>query len=83
MNNGKILYFSCPWCDGSIQIFQKELNCKIFRHALHKTTQQPINPHAPKHECEDLVTKGKVYGCAKPFKIIGDSKYKIEKCDYI
>jgi len=84
MEVGDLIIFDCPWCQGTVQVKKSELNCKIFRHAIIKTTNQQINPHAPKHECEDLVAKGKVYGCAKPFKITGSvGSFKIEKCDYI
>ena len=62
-----MIRFLCPWCNGDIEVKESELNCKIFRHAIYKSTQEPINPHSPKHECEDLITKGNVYGCAKPF----------------
>ncbi len=76
----RILNFNCPWCNGNIEVKESELNCKIFRHAIYKTTHQQINPHAPKHECEDLVSKGKVYGCAKQFKVITtENGYEVEK----
>jgi len=41
---------------------------------------EPINPHMPKHQCDQLVLEGKVLGCAKPFRFSGNS---VDKCDYI
>lgn len=75
----------CPHCEGQIQIFKKEINCTIFRHAVFKDTFHQINPHASKDECEQLLSYGKVIGCCKPFKlnIKNNGCYEPEICDYI
>lgn len=41
---------------------------------------EPINPHMPKEQCDELVKQGKVLGCAKPFRLIGNH---VDICDYI
>ena len=74
-----MMYVICPHCDALVEI--KELNCRIFRHAIMKKTHKQINPHASKSECERLFKQGKVYGCAKPFRIDEDGNAVI--CDYI
>ncbi len=75
---------NCPHCDEFIIINQRDLNCAIFRHAVYKENYQPINPHAPQAECETLVANGRVFGYAKPFRIIEQhDKWIIEPCDYI
>jgi hypothetical protein len=76
------LIITCPHCQENILI--EQLNCKIFRHAVLKTTNQQINQHASKSECDDFVSNNLVYGCGKPFKIIEtNQEYKVEICDYI
>jgi len=59
----------------------KDLNCRIFRHAVYKETGEPIPPHAPKEECDRLFDNGLIYGCGKPFRI--NENNDIEVCDYI
>lgn len=68
----------CPHCND--QIIIEQLNCCIFRHGVKKDTFQPINPHAPKSDCDYLVENNLIYGCSKPFKIV-DNIAVI--CDYI
>jgi len=76
------LIIVCPHCQELVLI--EQLNCKIFRHAMFKTTGQQIDPHSPKEICDELVKQNKVYGCGKPFLIIEeDSKYVAIICDYI
>jgi hypothetical protein len=71
--------FICPHCTGEILVHNNELNCRIFRHAVLKNGNQ-INPHAPKEECERLIKNNEIYGCGKPFQVIGD---KAVECDYL
>jgi hypothetical protein len=73
------LIVTCPHCN--IPIIIDELNCKIFRHGVFKNTNQQINPHASKIECDDYITNDLIYGCGKPFKIIDNNN--VEICDYI
>jgi len=76
------LIIVCPHCQELVLI--EQLNCKIFRHAMFKTTGQQIDPHSPKEVCDELVNENKVYGCGKPFLIIEeDGKYVAIICDYI
>jgi len=80
-NKGK-LYFECPWCGGTVEIMNTQINCGIFRHATYKTSGQQIPPHASRDECERLIDQ--VFGCAKPFQISCiDSSLVIKECDYI
>ncbi len=78
------LIFECPHCKLQFMVNEKELNCRIFRHAVFKANMEQINPHLPKKECDELVEKDLVIGCAKPSQIIkkGDEYVAIE-CDYI
>lgn len=74
------MILSCPSCNDLVYIDRSDINCGIFRHAVMKTTMEPIDPHASFETCELLVYKGLVYGCAKPFRIIDDVAYR---CEYI
>lgn len=69
---------SCPHCNLGIIVASNEINCKIFRHGVHKLNGQQINQHACKEEAERLVNEDKIFGCGKQF--IFDGK-KIEKCE--
>ncbi len=72
----------CPHCEMFVYI--EQINCGIFRHAVHKHTNEPINPHSSQQECERLLRENLVYGCAKPFRILTkDDTYITEICDYI
>jgi len=74
----------CPHCQSPIYIKHNDFNCHIFRHAVYKHNNQPINPHLPKHECDQLKINDTVYGCAKPFCLVNkNGKYIAEICDYI
>ena len=48
-------------------------------------TGKQIDPHSNKEVCDELVKTNKVFGCAKPFKLVRvDSfNYIAVKCDYI
>ena len=76
--------FTCPHCQGSIIVERNELNCRIFRHGVYKQTGQPIPPHAPKEECDRLVTSQMIDGCGKPFRVEGEHEtIRAIPCDYI
>jgi len=76
-------YFSCPHCNDDIVVNIKELNCRIFRHAIYKHNYEQVNPHLSKKDCDSLVENNKVYGCCKPFEIISrDNKLFVTVCDY-
>lgn len=74
----------CPHCKQTIEII--EINCGIFRHGAYKETGKQIDPHMSKEDCDALVIKGLIYGCGRPFRIVGSSDNSniiIEICDYI
>ena len=62
------IYVKCPYCDGMVEVHQSEINCAIFRHAVDMNFE-PISPHMPKPQCDELVNGKKIYGCAGPFKL--------------
>ena len=53
----QITYFICPHpgCGGMVEVPPNQLNCKIFRHGIYKTTipntivkkGTQVHPHAP------------------------------------
>lgn len=77
-------YFQCPHCDTMVQVPINELNCRIFRHAVFKSDNQPINPHLDKANCDHLFSTGQIYGCAKPIQVVSlNNKLFAVACDYI
>jgi len=72
--------FSCPHCNATIIVDKNDINCRIFRHGIIKTSNKQIDPHSPHDYCEMLVKNNLIYGCGKPF--IFNEEY-VEKCDYI
>jgi len=80
---GGVYCFFCPHCHGPTQILNNQVNCRIFRHAVYVSNNIPINPHMSKNQCEELVEKGLVRGCAKPFEFIScNNGYKVQVCEY-
>ena len=74
----------CPHCDLLIFVYFKELNCRIFRHGIYKTTLKQIDPHLPKIDCDRLKTNDEIIGCGKPFVIVNIRTTPIAvSCDYI
>lgn len=74
----------CPHCELLIQILYKEINCKIFRHAIYKSTFKQIDPHLSKEDCDALIRENKIIGCGKPFEIKQiENDWNAYKCDYI
>lgn len=79
-----LLIIVCPHCREPVMIHSREINCAIFRHAVFKDTFQQIPPHASQELCEKWVRKGRIYGCAKPFRLVKQGEtYLAEICDYI
>jgi hypothetical protein len=80
-----IYFFKCPHCNNYIAVEKNQVNCGIFRHAVYKNDNNPIDPHATKNICDELVKTDKVYGCAKPFKLVimNDGTNYVTSCDYI
>jgi hypothetical protein len=78
------LEFVCPHCKEFLIVNTSEINCGIFRHGVFKETNQQINPHETKANCDMYVEKNIVYGCAGPFAITKkNGQYEISICDYI
>lgn len=77
-------FFLCPHpeCLGPVLVKRNEVNCKIFRHAVFKSTNKQVNPHLPKEKCDELLQKDLIYGCCKPF-LLDIENDKVEICDYI
>ena len=76
--------FMCPHCLQFILVHKNDLNCRIFRHAVYKDNFQPINPHATKEVCDELLNTNKIFGCSKPFRIIEvNGSLFVEECSYI
>jgi len=74
----------CPHCELEIIIYKNEINCAIFRHGVLKGSGIQIGPHSSKEECDNLVSKELLYGCAKPFRLVKNEKeYNAEICEYI
>jgi len=82
------LIISCPHCQHSVQLFQRDFKCKIYRHGVYKDTYQQIPPHLHKEECDRLVQENLIYGCGKPFQLISKQENNVTywsaiKCGYI
>lgn len=78
------IILECPHCNQPIMVYEKELNCRIFRHGIYRKTYKQIDPHLEKPACDALLEKKEIYGCGKPFRIVAkNGDYSIEKCDYI
>jgi hypothetical protein len=72
----------CPHCKLQIEIV--EVNCAIFRHGVYKETQQQMNPHTPKTECDSAFQENRIYGCGKPFRLVkNNDTFEAIVCDYI
>lgn len=82
--DSQMFVFNCPHCLGTITVHVSEVNCRIFRHAVYKSTGEPVNPHASQQELNMLLQTNQVYGCAKPFRIVQVGGVgHAESCDYI
>ena len=80
------LFFICPHenCQFQILVYKNEINCGIFRNAVYKDSNLPVNPHASKLECETLVQLNLVVGCCHPFQILRhNNTYSVQVCDYV
>lgn len=75
----------CPHCHEPILLYQHEINCKIYRHAVLKKTLKQIDPHSSKEQCDYYINNDLIYGCGKPFKIefTEDDDITLMICEYI
>ena len=82
---GNSYFFECPHCDGPIEVEKHAVACRIFRHASFKRPNcEPIPPHTPKAQCEELLTQNLVHGCTRPFLFVfAQPQNYVEICDYI
>lgn len=82
---GDFYFFKCPHCQEEIIVHKNEVNCKIFRHGVYKSTKKQIDPHMKKEECDRLYNFGEIYGCGKPFRFVfsPDGFHYVIICDYI
>ena len=81
MSDQDYIIVTCPHCNELAQIYKNEINCRIFRHGVHKATNESVNPHLDRESCEKLVDSGSIYGCCKPFRLNDQDLPEI--CDYI
>ena len=72
------LVVNCPHCNQTI--FIEKRNCGIFRCGVLKKNGKQNPPHSKREKCEKLLNEELIYGCSRPFMLIGD---KVEKCGYI
>ena len=77
-------FFRCPHCGGGIQVFPKDIRCKIFRHGAY-TDGKLINSHEKKQVCDVLYEKKRIYGCGRPFRLysLSNGIVIIVSCKYI
>ncbi len=81
---GKYVLVQCPHCTNYVQVYQKDFNCRIFRHGILKSNMKQINPHASKKVCDKFIEHNLIYGCGKPFKLVNIDGTEIAVvCDYI
>ena len=79
------LLLTCPHCQGTVIVHPSELHCRIFRHAVLRSTGEPLHPHASREECDHLAATGAILGCGKPFRVerSQDGTEHAIACDYI
>lgn len=78
------LVLSCPHCDHIFIVAVQDIRCQIFRHAVFKSTGQPIPPHSTKATIDLWKNNGEIWGCGKPFRLFYDKdEWRPEICDYI
>ncbi len=82
------MIIECPHCQQKIEVL--EINCRIFRCGIYKSTFKQIDPHMPKEQCDDLARNDLIFGCGKPFQLIeknevdedGQPTYDVVVCEY-
>lgn len=73
-----MLFINCPHCHITIEI--EQVNCGIFRCGIMISDGKQIDPHLSKEKCDFLAENDLIYGCGKPFRLLGDQAFI---CDYI
>lgn len=76
-NDAKVYIFDCPNCGFAIQVEFGQLNCREFVHGYYFTKineniilRDQVNPHLDERSGLDLVSKGLIVGCGRPFRIV-------------
>jgi hypothetical protein len=74
--------YMCPHCKLWTEVLQRELNCKIFRHAVYEKDLQPINPHASEEEVKAI--RSQIIGCGGPHRLFQshDGTWKVGECSW-
>ncbi len=79
------MFITCPKCGIMIEVI--ELNCRIFRCGVYKSSGEQLPPHHPMEECLKVVSEDLIYGCGSPFRVrkepAEDGSLIVEICDYI
>jgi hypothetical protein len=75
------IIINCPHCYEPVIIYKNQIKCGIFRHAVYKKTNKPINSHLSQNKCESLIKSKKIFGCGKPFRLNNQNSPEI--CDYL
>lgn len=78
-DNKRYTVVRCPHCKDQILLYVDEMACRIYRHGKYKNGKD-MNPHAPKHICDELVDKGMIHGCGKPYEVTKDNIAVV--CEY-
>lgn len=77
VDSQEVELLECPSC--GVQVALMGRNCGVFRCARRKDGGE-VAPHATRAELEGMLARGEIWGCGKPFRLIGE---RAEACDYI
>ena len=78
------MFCFCPYPDCAIAIEIVEINCSIFRCGVYKDTDQQIDSHLSKGECDKLKKQDKIWGCSRPFQLVTiNETCQLIRCEYI
>jgi hypothetical protein len=84
MDANGVLFLQCPYCLGTVEVKETEINCSIFRHGIFKHNGEQIPPHSPKQDCDRYIAEDSIYGCGGPFRLVKTNQcWTAEVCDYI
>ena len=77
MNDADFYDLECPWCGGGVRVSKIEINCRIFRHGVHKVTEHQIGQHLDEAAADVLLSSGQFHGCTKQFFFDGIELYRL------
>lgn len=72
----------CPHCNDDLYLMESEVNCGIYRHAVHKNGVS-VDPHCTKDVMEVLIKNKAIIGCGQPFQIVTEVKNGVNSMDAI